>query len=70
MDIAQRRKKYGHGKTVTETSRKIDVKFDVQLLDLMCSYVVSYNRNIRRSHLINMRNLFAVINRQLYTADL
>lgn len=70
MDIAQRRKKYGHGKTVTETSTKIDVKFDVQLLDLMCSYVVSNNRNIRRSHLINMRNLFAVINRQLYTADL
>ena len=32
----------------------------------MCSYVLSENKNIRKSHLINLRNLFEIINIDLY----
>ena len=48
---------------------KIDVNFDITMLDLMCSFIVSSNKNIRRGNIINMRNLFAIVNMNNYTND-
>ena len=45
---------------------KIDVNFDITMLDLMCSFIVSSNKNIRRGNIINMRNLFAIVNMNNY----
>ena len=48
---------------------KIDVKFDITELDLMCSYILSENRSIRRGHIINMRNLFLIMDMDQYNND-
>ena len=37
---------------------KIDVNFDITMLDLMCAFIISGNKNIRRGNIINIRNLF------------
>ena len=47
----------------------IDVKFDITELDLMCSYILSENRSIRRGNIINMRNLFLIMDMNNYTND-
>ena len=36
---------------------KIDLKFDITELDLMCAYIVSNNRSIRRGNIINLKNV-------------
>jgi len=48
---------------------KIDIQFDITELDLMCSYIVSENRSIRRAHIINMRNVFLMMNMSNYGDD-
>lgn len=48
---------------------KIDVKFDITELDLMCNYIISENRSIRRGHIINMRNLFLIMDMDQYNND-
>lgn len=66
----ERRKRYsGLGYNITSNQNTLDLNFDLKSLDLMCCYVISENRNIRRSHLINMRNLFAMINMDIYRND-
>ena len=54
---------------VNNKALKIDVNFDITMLDLMCSFIVSSNKNIRRGNIINMRNLFAIVNMNNYTND-
>lgn len=54
---------------INKESNKIDINFDIASLNLMASYVISNNRNIKRSHLINMRNLFNSINMDMYSND-
>ena len=49
---------------------KIDVNFDITMLDLMCAFIISGNKNIRRGNIINIRNLFCVINMDNYNNDL
>ena len=48
---------------------KIDVNFDITMLDLMCAFIISGNKNIRRGNIINIRNLFCVINMDNYNND-
>ncbi len=36
----------------------------------MCSYILSENKNIRRSHLLNMRNLFELLDINIYINDI
>lgn len=69
MDLA-RRQKYAGTRTVTRSNTTIDLNFNLETLNLFASYVLSENRNIRRSHLINLRNLFEIINIDLYKNDL
>lgn len=56
-------------KAVKNKDIKIDVKFDITELDLMCSYVLSENRAIKRANIINLRNLLEIIDMQSYTGD-
>ena len=56
-------------KAVKNKDVKIDVKFDITELDLMCSYVLSENRAIKRANIINLRNLLEIIDMQSYTGD-
>ena len=48
---------------------KIDLKFDITELDLMCDYIVSSNKSIRRSNVINMRNVFNMMNMSIFSND-
>jgi replicative DNA helicase len=66
--MEDRRSKY-RKKPVKNENLKIDIKFDITELDLMCSYIVSENRSIRRGHIINMRNLFLIIDKSQYGND-
>ena len=67
----ERRKKYTSNKSNrhVKTNQIIDINFDLTSLNLMCSYVLSENRNIRRNHLINMRNLFEMLDQTKYEKD-
>ena len=65
--MRDRRNKYSSA--IKNKDLKIDVKFDITELDLMCSYIVSENKSIRRGNIINMRNLFLIIDMANYTND-
>ena len=67
--MENRRQRYGPGSPIKNQNFVIDVKFDITELDLMCAYIVSENRNIRRGNVINMRNLFLTINMDNYNGD-
>lgn len=70
MNIERRAKYSGRGRSISKTDNKVDINFDLNALNLMCSYILSENRNIRRSHLINMRNLFDILDISLYQNDI
>lgn len=63
----ERRQKYSSKKS--KEKEKFIVPFDLMSLNLFCSYILSENRNIRKSHLINIRNLFSVIHEDSFKKD-
>lgn len=67
----ERRQKYSSNKSGkhVKTSTVLDINFDLASLNLMCAYILSENRNIKRCHLINMRNLFEMLNDSIYEKD-
>ena len=67
--MENRRQRYSSNSPIKNQNLVIDVKFDITELDLMCAYVVSENRNIHRGNLINMRNLFLMIDMNNYNND-
>lgn len=67
--MENRRQRYGPGSPIKNQNFVIDVKFDITELDLMCSYIISENRNIHRGNIINMRNLFLTMNMDNYNGD-
>ncbi len=69
LDISRRQKYSNTGSTINKSQKYIDLNFDLESLNLMCTYVISENAAIRRSHLLNMRNLFAILNPDLYMSD-
>lgn len=66
----ERRQKYSGSKTVNKSGLKINVTFDLVTLNLFCSYMLTENRNLRRSHYINLRNVFEIINTEPYLNDM
>lgn len=70
MNVERRRKYSGSGRTVDKSGKKLDINFDLNSLNLMCSYILSENKNIRRSHLLNMRNLFELLDINIYINDI
>lgn len=69
MNLEQRLKYMGHGKTINKSNILIDVNFDVKTLISMCSYAIYENTKVKRGLLMNMRNLFSMINQEPYTKD-
>ena len=68
--MEDRRLKYNNSLSpVKNKNLKIDVKFDITELDLMCSYIISENKSIRRGNIINLRNLFEIIDISNYMND-
>lgn len=57
MDLSRRQKYTGHTHKISKID-KVKLSLDLSTLNLFCSYILSENRNIKRSQLINMRNLF------------
>lgn len=47
----------------------ININLDIQSLQLMCELVISENRNIRRSAIINLKNLIDNLDMSLYKSD-
>jgi hypothetical protein len=66
--MENRRQKYTKD-PIKNKDLKIDVKFDITELDLMCNYIISENKSIRRGHIINMRNLFLIMDMTPYAND-
>lgn len=69
MDLSRRQKYAGHTHTVSRVKEKLRLNFDLNTLNLFCSYIVSANRNIKRSHFINMRNLINSMDKTEYGDD-
>ena len=66
-----RRERYSTRNNVVKNKNLcIDVNFDITALDLMCSFITSSNKNIRRSNILNLRNLFEIMNMNNYTNDI
>lgn len=68
MDLA-RRQKYmtpARKNKAVKTEQKINLDLDLNSLNLFCSFIISGNKNIKRSHLINLRNLFEIMDLSTY----
>ena len=68
MVIERRPRSKGQGKTYTRT-RKLPINFDLSALTLMCNYVMSENRNVRRLQYVNLRNLIDMLDMDKYVND-
>lgn len=69
MNINRRQKYENRGRAIIKTEEKIPVNFNLEVLDLFCTYVLSENRHIRKSHLLNLRNLILMLDMDLYRSD-
>lgn len=67
MELNRRTKYTGHGHEINKSGKQIKLGFDLITLNILCSYVISSNKNIRRSHLINVRNLFSLLDLSEYS---
>lgn len=70
MIITNRQKNPGQGFQIVKNKRaKLPVNFDLASLNLMCTYVLTENRNIKRGQYINMRNLIELLDMEKYIND-
>lgn len=69
MEIKNRPKYNGSRTAVKNKQAKIPMNFDIGSLNLMCEYVLSSNRNIRRGHYINLRNVMEMLDMSKYASD-
>lgn len=69
MEISERRKRYGQGKTYVKTKKRLPINFDIASLDLMVQYVLTENRNIKRGSYINLRNLIELLDLDKVRSD-
>lgn len=53
-------------KSPVKIDNKINLDLDLNSLNLFCSYIISKNKNIKRSQMINLRNLFEIIDFSTY----
>lgn len=54
---------------VNHTEKRINKKLDMNVIDLLCSYVICSNRNIRKGAFINLRNFIECLNMDMYTNE-
>lgn len=70
MIITNRPKNPGQGFSIVKNKKaKLPVSFDLASLNLMCTYVLSENRNIKRGQYINLRNLIELLDMEKYISD-
>ena len=69
LNIERRQRYSGQGRTYVKSQAKVPIKFDLHSLDLMCSFVLSENRNVKRIQYINLRNLIAMLDLEMYIND-
>ena len=70
MIITNRPKNPGQGFQVVKNKRvKLPINFDLASLNLMCTYVLTENRNIKRGQYINLRNLMELLDMDKYIND-
>lgn len=69
MIITQRQKLPSSGRSYTRHSGRIPINFDLASLNLLCSFVLSENRNVRRIQYINLRNLMDMLDPDRYVND-
>ena len=69
MIITTRDRRRGQGKSYVKKDKKIPLNFDLASLDLLCNFVISENRNVRRLQYINLRNLIAMLDMEKYISD-
>lgn len=62
MNLSRRQRYLGkRGNNPVKVQQKINLELDLNALNLFCAYLISSNRNIKRSQVINLRNLFEII---------
>lgn len=71
MKMESRQKRRGNDKDnkIIKSSKLAKINFELAVLNMMCNFVVSANKNIKRSHLVHMRNLFESIDYSIYIND-
>lgn len=70
MIITNRPRNPGHGFHIVKNKRvKLPINFDINSLNLMCTYVLTENRNIKRGQYINLRNLVELLDMDKYMND-
>lgn len=69
LNIERRQRYSGQGRTYVKTKAKIPINFDLASLDLMCSFVLSENRNVKKGQYINLRNLIEMLDMEKYIND-
>ena len=70
MIITNRPKNPGQGFSIVKNKRvKLPINFDLNSLNLMCTYVLTENRNIKRGQYINLRNLMELLDMEKYIND-
>lgn len=55
---------------INKTSNLISIKLDIVSLQVFCSFIVSENKNIHKSNIINMNTLFNNLDMSLYENDI
>ena len=69
MIITNRQRLQNQGRSYSKKQKSIPINFDLSSLDLLCNFVISENRNVRRLQYINLRNLISMINLEPYISD-
>lgn len=65
---AERRKKY-NPQRYNKSGITISTSFDIIALDLLCSFVTSSNKSVKRSQLLSLRNLMSCLDMDMYSRD-
>lgn len=69
MVISKRDRRPGQGRTYVKNKKTLPIDFDLASLTLMCNFIVSDNRNIKKIQYINLRNLIDILDIERYIND-
>ena len=70
MNMERRTRFGGQGSSIVKTEKRLDINLDNRTLDIMCRSLISCNQNMRRGHLVNLRNLIYMIEPDNYVNDI
>ena len=70
LNMERRTRFGGQGSSIVKTEKRLDINLDNRTLDIMCRSLISCNQNMRRGHLVNLRNLIYMIEPDNYVNDI